>query len=254
VSGSDDALRLFLNGFTARDIAGALPSVDDAAPVATIRAAMDSHGLDVVGVRKLGVITGWLTRNDLDGDQGICRPIDLEAVIADTASLNDVIQKLNPDSCLFVRSLGEVSGVVRASDLQKAPMRMWLFGLVTITELRVTRMIDEVCPGDSWREYLSEGRLQLAAALQQERRRRRQQPSLLDCLQLADKGRIVARNEALRRRTQFASRRAVEDFVNALQDLRNNLAHAQDISGDWDIIRDLATNVHRVVLGPPMES
>ena len=27
-------------------------------------------------------------------------------------------------------------------------------------------------------------------------------------------------------------------------------AHGQDISGDWDVISDLALNLHRVVLGP----
>jgi hypothetical protein len=39
--------------------------------------------------------------------------------------------------------------------------------------------------------------------------------------------------------------------VKSLQELRNNLAHSQDISSDWEIIYDLATNLQRIVMGPP---
>lgn len=91
-------------------------------------------------------------------------------------------------------------------------------------------MIDECCPQESWRQYLSEGRIQKAVELQQERGRRGQSASLLDCLQFADKGQIVARDQRLRELTRFTSKTQVERFVAALQDLRNNLAHAQDIS------------------------
>jgi hypothetical protein len=252
MSDFDGSLNVFLNGFTARDIAEPLRSFDESADTAAIRAAMESQQLEVVGIRKSGLVAGWLARGDVSNDSQPpnCRPFDEASVVADSASLNDVVQKLSADSCLFLRTFGEVSGVIRMNDLQKAPMRMWLFGLVTITELRVTRMIDEVCPEGSWQQHLSEGRLRMAAALQEERRRRHQEPSLLECLQLTDKGKIVARDFNLRQMTRFSSRRAVEQFVKGLQDLRNNLAHAHDIAGDWDAIRDLAGNVHRIVLGP----
>jgi hypothetical protein len=248
----DGSLNVFLNGFTARDIAEPLRSFDNTATAGTVRAAMESQQLEVVGIREAGVTVGWVSRSDVSSDlqPPSVRPFDESSVIADSASLNDVVEKLRPEQCLFLRTFGEVSAVIRVSDLQKAPMRMWLFGLITIMELRMTRLIDKVCPQDSWQQYLSEGRVRIAAELQEERRRRHQRPSLLECLHFSDKGKIVSRNEALRGHTRFASRRAVEQFVRGLQDLRNNLAHSHDISGDWDVIRDLAANVHRIVLGP----
>jgi hypothetical protein len=256
VSGSENSLHLFLNGFTTRDLAEPLASFDETAPWTTIRAAMEAQHLEVVGIRRAGLMAGWLTLEDAANDRepNCCRTFDADSVIVDTASLNEVVQGLNVFSCLFVQSLGQVSGHICRTDLQKPAMRMWLFGLVTTTELRITRIIDEFCPQESWRQYLSEGRLQMAVELQEERRRRHQNPSLLDCLQFADKGRIVARDERLRNYTRFSSRRAVEDFVRALQDLRNNLAHSQDISGDWNVIFDLASNLHRVVLGPAFQT
>jgi len=252
MNGSEDSLNLFLKGFSARDLAEPLPSFDDSTPASVIRAAMKRQHWDVVGVRRSGSMAGWLTQSDVAGGQGQspCHPFDPATVIADLAPVNEVVQGLQTAPCLFVRTLGQVSGIIRRDDLQKPPMRMWLFGLVTITELRVTRMIDELCPHDAWQKCLSAGRLQKARDLQQDRLRRGQHPSLLKCLQMADKGQIVARDESLRQRTQFSSRREVEEFMKSLQDMRNNLAHSQDLSGDWDIICDLATNLHRVVLGP----
>ena len=176
--------------------------------------------------------------------------VDLAAVIDETASFNDVIQGLNAAPCLYVRSRGKIAGVISRRDVQKPAMRMWLFGLITISEQRVTQYIEECCPGDAWQTYLSPARLQKAAELQRERRRRGQDPSLIDCLQFADKGQIVARDERLRELTRFSSKRQVEGFVAALQDLRNNLAHSQDISGNWEVIHELATNLYRIVLGP----
>jgi hypothetical protein len=249
VTFADNSLNLFLEGFAVRDIASALASFDDCTPAAAIVAAMEQRQAEVAGVRTGGVIAGWLTREDAERGAAY-RPFDPALVVDADASLNDVLRKLAPESYVFVQTFGEIAGVVGMSDLEKAPMRMWLFGLVTITEFRVTRMIDEVCPADAWRQHLSQGRLELAAELQAHRRLRGQQPTLLECLQLADKGQIVARDERLRELTQFASRRSVEKFVTALQDLRNNLAHAHDISSNWEIIRELAMNLHRIVLGP----
>jgi hypothetical protein len=60
VSDSDNSLQLFLNGFTARDLAESLPSFDKTATSAAILAAMTAQRLEVFGVRKSGVIAGWL--------------------------------------------------------------------------------------------------------------------------------------------------------------------------------------------------
>jgi hypothetical protein len=252
VNESTDTLELFLSGFTARDLAEPLPSFDDSATLRAVRDAMNALKVEVVGVRKAGIVCGWMSRDDVvkSSKSLVGRPFAESTVISDRTTLSDVVQGLSGSPFLFVRSMGQVSGLIRRSDLQKPAMRMWLFGLVTISELRVTRMIDLYCRQDSWVKYLSEGRIQKAHQLRLERQKRGQQRRLLDCLQFADKGRIVARHEPLRQQTRFASQREVEEFVQGLEDLRNNLAHSQDLSGDWNMILDLTTNLQRIVLGP----
>lgn len=253
MSGFEDSLPLFLKGFRARDIAASLASFDETTPQAAIGSALGAQELEVAGIRRSGKMAGWVARAELSDSQdpAPCRSFDAESIIDDSAGLHEVVEALNRARYLFVRSFGEVNGLVRRSDLEKPAARMWLFGLITVMELRVTRLIEDYLPDDSWRQYLSVGRLNLAHTLQEERRRRGQHRSLLECLHFADKGRIMSRELRLRQHTRFTSRKEVENFVQGLQDLRNNLAHAQDLAGDWEVICELAANLHQIVVGKP---
>jgi hypothetical protein len=247
----EDALEWFLTGFSGRDLAEPLLSVEEGTNRTATAAVFSTSTVDVVGVRKVGKVIGWCGAAQLSSspDQLACQPFDYATLISDAAPLNEVVSLLHVHPRLFVRAFGHVCGVITRAAVEKPPARMWLFGLVTICEQRVTRLIDDLLPNDAWQEQLSAGRLAKAREIQAMRHQRGQQRTLLDCLQFADKGQIVARNESLRARTRFSSRSEVERFVQALQDLRNNLAHAQDISGDWDVIYELAANVHQIVGG-----
>ncbi|WP_425619048.1 hypothetical protein NA78x_002778 [Anatilimnocola sp. NA78] len=248
---AEDMLEWFLRGFTARDLTEPLLSVDETSPIAAAQSVISTSGAHVVGVRRHGLIAGWFSEEELAtvNERRCCHPFAEATVVSENSPLSDVVCLLHAQPRLFVRAFGQISGVIPRAAIEKPPLRMWLFGLITISEQRVTGLIDEFFPSDSWQEQLSSGRLAKARELQALRRARGQRPTLLDCLQFADKGQIVARNESLRIRTRFDSRREVERFVQALQDLRNNLAHAQDIAGNWDIINELANNVHRIVCG-----
>lgn len=243
------SLELFLEAFNARDIAEPLPSFDDSTPREAIQAAIASSRFDVAGIRSRGFVTAWVTLDDLRGPGGQPRPIEDGSRIDDSAPLHEVIKSLSEAEPLFMRTLGQVTGVIRRRDIQKPAARMWLFGLITVMEQRVTGVIREQFPDAGWQRFLSPGRLQKAKDLQAARARHRENRDLLDCLQLADKGTIIARDGELRRLSRFESRRGVEEFVSGLESLRNQLAHAQELSADWEIIEDLARNLRRVVTG-----
>lgn len=249
-SNIDNLQRIFTESLVARDIAEPIVSFDASTPASVALAAIDARGIGGIGVRVDGLVAGYALREDLEG--ATCgermRPIDEAQWIADSASLADVVVRLAVLPRLFVRVLGTVAGIITKTDLEKPPVRMWLFGMVTVMEIRLTRLIERRCEGESWRQYLSEGRLSKAEELLQERRRRNQNVRLLDCLQFSDRGQIVARDESLRGLTRFSSRRKLEEAVKAMESLRNNLAHSQDIvSCDWELIVVLAREVENVV-------
>ena len=161
---------------------------------------MQAEDFDVVGVRRDGITVGYIDRTDIG--VGMCgqnlRAFGDAVVISDVAPLADVVFGLHRSPRLFVRILGTVSGIVTNDDLQKPPVRMWLFGMITLIEMRMSYLVERLCEGESWRQFLSDNRLHKAETLLEERRRRNQSLRLVDCLQFSDKGQIIARNEAIR--------------------------------------------------------
>ena len=238
----DAVRRIFTETFTARDVAEPLASFDSHVASGDVRDFMNVRAFDVVGIRNEGQVVGFVEKGSL-GDS-TCgqyrRPLDEATVLSDTAPLLTALMDLNRVPFVFITMLGKVGGIITRDDAQKAPVRMWLFGIVTLVEMRFAELIERHCPADGWKKYLSEARLQKAESLLAERGRRNQTVQLFDRLQLSDKGQIIARNEEVRRRTVFASRSQAEEVVKRLEQLRNNLAHAQDIlTSDWNTIIQL---------------
>lgn len=253
-TGQESIRRVFTEGFSVRDIAEPLVSFDDAMLASNARVTMQQNDFDVGGVRQAGLVTGYAEQSALTS--GICRdhvrPFAAAEVLQASASLADVVRRLADAPRLFVQVFGVVGGIVTKSDLEKPPVRMWLFGMVTLIEMRFSRLIEQYCPHESWQQFLSDARVQKARGLLAERARRDQRASLLDCIQFSDKGQIVARNEEIRRLTMFQSRRRVEQVFKELERLRNNLAHSQEIiTSDWQIIVQLTENLDQVIEGPP---
>jgi hypothetical protein len=242
--------KTFLNGITVLDIAEPLVSFDSSTPAGTVLAVMEEKGYQVAGIRQQGLVTGYVERGDLgDGPCGnFARSFDDVVVLADTAKLTEVVQALNLRPWAFVRMMGVVSGLVSRADLLEPPVRMWLFGMITMLELRFLTIIERRFDDERWKRYLSPARLNKARELQQERARRYQKISLLECLQFSDKAQIVVRDETLRQQAGIASRRRGDEVIKSLERLRNNLAHAQDIVAfDWETIVGMAEQLERVI-------
>ena len=245
--------RVFLEGFAARDLAEPLASFDSTTDVRTVREFMVNRPLRVVGIRVNGLIAGYVVQDDID-ERPLTeqrREFDDAIVITSSAPFHEIVSRLNQDRFLIITALGQPVGVIVRDDLEKAPMRMWLFGMVTLVEMRITRIIRESYENDAWVEFVSESRLAKAHQLQKERSRRNRSVDLIDCLQLGDKGQLVARSSELRERHWNRSRRQIEKVIKELERLRNNLAHSQDIVAEsWDAIVRLSETLD-VILEPP---
>lgn len=125
-------------------------------------------------------------------------------------------------------------------EIYKNPMRMWLFGLISLTEMQLLRIIRECYPSDGWERLIKPHRLDQAKKEFDKRRGKNMAIDLADCLQFCDKREIVLKNEGIRKRL-CVSRKSCDCFLKKLEELRNDLAHAQDIiSENWPDIIDIA--------------
>ena len=223
--------RLFFEGFSALDLAEPLVSFDLSADACTIRQLLFDKDFDLVGIRRDGLVCGYARRDSLNsgqcGDHLI--PFCNSDLVSETASLVDVVRSLNLNRRCFVTVLNQPAAIITLDDLEKPAMRMFLFGVVAITEMVMTDLLRLKYADGSWQELLSETRLAKAKALHEERARRGQNVDLLDCLQFGDKGWILSYDEEWRKTVGYQSRREMREALKDLEMLRNNLAHAQAI-------------------------
>jgi hypothetical protein len=239
------------------DIAEPLVSFDETTKAVEVQTFMREKGFDLAGVRRNGLVDGYVRQEDLssgtcgDHSQHFTPDDDL---VPDTANLIDVVKSLAINQQCFVTILDHVGAIITLADLEKPPMRMFLFGMITIIEMKMTEVLRQLYPNDSWQEFLSDQRITLAIKLQQERRRRGQQVELIDCLQFGDKGWIITHDEDLRKALGHKSRRETRNSIKEFENLRNNLAHTQEIipSGWQRII--IACNRWEENLGKTVES
>jgi hypothetical protein len=245
LAGFDDQhfKRMFMELFTAKDIAEGLLSFDADSDCAEVKAVLERRRKSVASVRVNGAVQGYLRLLDLAAGQctDCFRHFTVDQVLPGGAAFSDVIHVLTLHDYCFVTMLGSVSGVISRDDVNKPMVRMWLFGIVTMIEMGLVQMIKDQYPQQSWHSLVSEGRLGKAKQIQAERQRRNQYCELIDCLQLSDKGQILMESESAMKRLGFETKSVAKRSVKALESLRNHLAHAQDIvSHDWAQIARLS--------------
>mgnify|MGYP001210699145 CR=1 FL=1 len=224
--------RLFFEGFTAMDIAEPLVSFDADSEAMSVRQFLLEKDFDLAGIRRDGLVCGYARREELaSGRCGermapFCADSDL---VSETASLVEVVRSLAINRQCFVTVLDQPAAIITLDDLEKPPMRMFLFGLVTIGEMIMTDILRARYGDGSWQGLLSPTRLAKASELQAERERRGQKVDLIDCLQYGDKGWILSYDGPFREALGFSSRREAREALKEMETLRNNLAHTQAI-------------------------
>ncbi len=247
---ADRTRALFLSAFSVMDVAQPLVSFDEEASSTRVRAFLEGRGWSLVGVRRAGLVEGYAFGSDLGAGQlgDHARAFVSEDLVPSTASLVDTIASLDANGRCFVSILGRPGGIVTFRDLEKPPVRMWLFGMITIFETYLARTIRETWPDGSWAELLSASRRARAEQLREERRRRGQKDDLLDCIQLADKGSLLTKRPEFLAGTRFGSKRQADEAFQRIQALRNGLAHVQSdlVSADWKLVVQLALSVDKV--------
>ena len=91
-----------------------------------------------------------------------------------------------------------------------SPTCVWLFRIITLTEIRITAVIKKHFGLNEWQDLIPTERLETPKTLQLEKARINQQSELIDCLQLADKGLLLINDVELLSRLDFNSKNAAK--------------------------------------------
>lgn len=243
---------LYESSITAKDIAEPFISFDIDSPSANIKRFMDSKDFDIIGIRKEGLISGYVERRELSDNtlKKHIRPFTEEELLSEKASMLEIFRKLSSSSksAVFVLAFGQVAGIITRGDLQKIPIRMWSFGLISMIEMQLLRIVRAYYPTEEWKTLLTCGRLKKANDVLKERQNENIAIDLADCLQFSDKFKILLGKKEFWQNLSFSSKTSATRFFNDVKKLRDRLSHAQDIITEkWPAIVDLIMKAEQVL-------
>ena len=179
-------------------------------------------------------------------------PLSEADLIGADATILDFIRRVRPKPLLVV-SGGKIEGLVAWSDLQKLPVRVAVFALVTGFELTMYEAIKTVFPkGDGWFEHLTPDRLAKAKNVFEQRGGNDSDVELLLCTEFCDKRTILKKSLPFDPQAKTSGaipllKREFEAQVERIEKLRNPLAHASTYAMNWADVERLKQTVTTLV-------
>jgi len=241
-------------GVVARTISEPLQSCPREAPARDAEALLRERGFDAAGVQAAedGPVVGFVLRGELlDGNvRDHTNAMTSEHLVSDATSLGDLLAVLRGRERVFVLEGPVVRGIITRADLNKPPVRVYLFGLISLLEMHLQFWVSSHYPDDSWQQALNPGRLEAANKLLDLRKGRNNDITLLQCLQFCDKRDLVLQSEELRNKLGFASKGGGATLLTCAEKLRDVLAHSQaDLAQEssWEELIKVVESVEQLV-------
>ncbi|MCR3906994.1 MAG: hypothetical protein NUK62_08235 [Tenericutes bacterium] len=213
----------------------------------TVKNQMEYYDFDVMGIKNRGKIIGFIYRSDLKNGavKKYRKTFGVSDLIDESLPLIQVFATLSNSPRKFVTRNSEVIGIVTRGDLQKAPVRMWLFGLISLLEMHLLRIIRHYFEGDTWQVNLKEKRIKEAKKICSMRKERNEELDLADCLQFCDKSHLIFEIQVVKELMEEKWGKSAKKRLRSVQSLRDKLFHAQDLVAGktWLEVIDLVKTI-----------
>lgn len=249
-----DLRNIFENDITAIHIAEELKSCDSNCDSIKIKDIMISKDFEVFGIKNDGNIIGYIEIDDLDC--GKCEDYIMEFhssdLISESTPLAHVLPILREKPRIFVLYGNQIKGIITRSDLQKLTVRLFLFGIINILEMQMTRIIKNFYNENEWNNYLTLNRIEYAKRVYDIQKRNNDNIELIDCLTLADKKTIFLKSTIIDNLDY--SEESLNTVLGRVERLRNDLAHSRDLNNPketeyvtWSKIIDLTGEIEKLL-------
>ena len=245
-----DLRKIFEHSITVRDISSKFSYHSGDEDSKKLKIEMIISDYDVMGVQN-GESTGYVFRDDLrtGSISDFMKQFQPSELISETTPLIDLFPILKNRERVFVLTKNKIDCIVTRSDLQKAPVRMLIFGFISILEMHLLQIIKRIYPDGSWKNFLKRNRFNEAKKTYDLRHAKNEALDLIDCIQLADKRDLLINNVDILKKIGFNSKTTAEKFLKKVEGLRNKLAHAQEIDSgsSWPEIIELTVKVESII-------
>jgi hypothetical protein len=136
--------------------------------------------------------------------------------------------------------------IVTRTDLDKIPLRIGFFGVISIFETHLKDLIRKYLP--DWEESLSKNRIDQARSLYEWKKGRKEEIDMVQCLQFGDLGSVFSKKQRFKKFDPSLSRERFVQQMNAIGKLRDALAHSQSHLGfSWEEIDHMIIFVRSII-------
>ena len=223
--------KIFIDNVTAKSIFEPLLCCPADSIAEHAKGALKIREFDVAGVKETegGEVIGYVVTDELeDGElRKYVKLIEPDLLISDSTPIADIFAALTNRDFAFVLYGNDIIGIITKADINKPPVRIYLFGIISLFEMHLNSWITHFYPADSWEHGISDNRIKKAHDIYEKRKGNNQDLSLLECLQFCDKRDLLKKSDDFRKEFDI-SEKWFDSFVKRVEIIRNELAHSQN--------------------------
>jgi hypothetical protein len=186
---------------------------------------------DVAGVidTTTGFIVGYVVAEDIGDDyfKKYVKDINHELLISDSTPLAGIFSVLSHKRFVFVIYSNNIIGIITRADINKPPVRIYIFGILSLVEMHLNFWINYYYQNNVWSSKVNQLRMEKAKETYGQRKGNSQELTLLECLQLCDKRDLLKGENKFLAKFNF-SNRLFETLIKRTEIIRNELAHSQN--------------------------
>ena len=223
--------QIFIDNVTAKCIYEPLLCCPlDSNPFAA-KEALKTRDFDVAGVKetKDGSVIGYVVAEEIGDDEfkKYIKDFEFQYVISDSTPIAEIFAVLSTKNFAFVVYGNDIAGIITKADVNKPPVRIYVFGIISLLEMHLNSWINHYYPDSTWVDKIDKDRIEAASNIYDQRKGNNQELSLLECLQFCDKRDLLLNTDEFLGVFEF-SKNKFESFIKRAEKIRNELAHSQN--------------------------
>lgn len=200
------------------------------------------RSFDIAGVMQTenDLVRGWVDVEELKHGKVEDHAKDFESssLIVESSSISDVIAMLSEQRHFFVVIGSGLKGIVTRADLNKPPVRMYLFSLISVLEMHLAFWIKKKYCEQDIEKNLTADRMKTAQEFRDSQKALGQELDTIECLQMCDKRDLIVNDKELRYYLNMGSKTNSQSTLRRITDLRDKLAHNHHSLANEDSWKD----------------
>lgn len=214
--------------------------------VSNVLEKMEAHNFDVAPVAENGSVQWFVQRKALKAQNSstflkeVAESIMVKYVISEQTKIEELLDLLTKQDFFFVIGKKEVTGLITAADLNRRPVKLLFYLLISELEARLIEMIKHRFPQitDSFKHLRPAQKMEIEGYLEGSRRGD-SEISVEQYFSTSHVMTIVVEDSILREQLGYRSKKQARKNLDPIVSLRNKIMHPRSLIKDREETKKL---------------